>query len=156
MIKEYSNIPISSLAAAAQGFLDLTFYSSRKVREGKFIFYNYPHFCTFLENYSKFINQTNLKSSQYVFLSYLNLYTIKKFNQERLIKGINKKGNLDYISSNMSLDVVTEEFIHAHNYGLPVNSKNGMAINFELSKKEKPIILEERDLLLVRTSRKEK
>lgn len=156
LIETYPKIPISSMVSAAQGSLDLTFYSGKKIREGTFTFYNYPHFCTFLESYSQFIKRTHLKSGQCIFLGYLNLYTIKKFKQERLVAGITKTGESDWINGNVSLDAVIEAFLKAHNYGLREDVKQGQAIRYDFSpKKEKPIILEERDLLIVKSRRKE-
>lgn len=155
LIEKYPKIPTSSLAAAAQGFLLVTVYSSQRVREGKFTFYNYPHFCTFLECYSQFIKRTHLKSGQGIFLGYLNLYTIKKFKQERLIKGMNKTDEFDWINGNVNLDRIIEALLKAHNYSLNVESENSQGIKSEFSNNEKLIILDERDLLIIKPKRKE-
>lgn len=150
--KKYSSIPISSLMTAAQGLLNLSLKSSKNVREGRFKFYNYPHFCLFLEDYSEFIKCTDLKSSLYTFLGYFNLYTVKKFDRDRMIKGM--RGKEELVNGIMSLDVVIEVFLEAHNYRLREEAITGKAIKFNLSKNEKPIISEERDFLLLQMSRK--
>ncbi|MEI5993743.1 ParB N-terminal domain-containing protein [Candidatus Enterococcus mansonii] len=151
--KQYKNIPRSALIAAAQGELNLGLQSGQNIREGKFRFYNYPHFCLLLESYSEFIKETSLKSSLYIFLGYFNLYTVKKFDRERLIK--NLKGKQESVNGIMSLDVVVELFLKAHNYRLRGKSNKGSAIKYTLSKKENPIILEERDFLLLQMNWKE-
>ncbi|MGG5342219.1 ParB N-terminal domain-containing protein [Enterococcus sp. AZ192] len=148
VFQKYPNIPLSALTVAAQGLLDLTSQASANVREGMFEFYNYPNFCVFLEDYYEFIKHINIKGTLYTFLAYFNLYTIKKFDKERLMK--NMMGKQELVNEIMSLDIVIEVFLKAHNYRLRGQVYRGNAIKYELSKKEKPIIMEERNFLLYR------
>lgn len=139
-------IPISSLASAGEGYIRLSSQTTKSIREGKFAFYNYEMFEFFLIEYNNFLNKTGLKGGQYVFFAFFDLYTVICFDSERLINGL--KGKEEKVNRNTNSDVILEIFIEAHNYRLGENSS--LAIAYELSKKEKPIITSERNTMLIR------
>lgn len=144
---KYDRIPISSLVASAEGYLKLNSKSQKNIREGRFCFCNYEMFCLLLADYQLFLTKTGVKSGQFTFFAFMNLYTIEVFDFERLVNGIIDKVNL--VNGNNNLDVVTELFLEAHNRNLRDDSD--LAIHYNINKKNKPEILSRRNTILLNT-----
>lgn len=147
LIVQYDKIPISSLIAAAEGYLTLNTRSHNSIREGNFQFYNYEVFCLFLTDYYLFLSKTGIKVGQTTFFAFLNLYTVKIFNFEHLVKHIYTKVKI--INENVNVNIVTEIFLEAYNYKLEKTPE--MVIMYELNKKENPVIKSKRNTILLNT-----
>ncbi|EGP5243165.1 ParB N-terminal domain-containing protein [Enterococcus faecium] len=145
LTNQYKKIPVSSLASAGEGNLNLNARTTKNVREGHFSFYNYEAFCLFLKDYNLFLSRTGVKGGQYTFFAFFNLYTTEIFEFERLVNGIINK--VQNVNSNTNIDVVVEIFLEAHNRGLKEESK--LAIEYFISKKSKPVIKSSRNIILL-------
>lgn len=145
LTEKYIKIPISSLASAAEGNLNLATKTTENIKKGNFSFYNYEVFCSFLDNYYLFLSKTRIKGGQYSFFSFFNLYTTEVFELERLIKGVANK-NYD-INEITNVNVVTELLLIAYNHGLTEDSK--YAIAYYINKQDKPVIKTRRNTILL-------
>ena len=141
---KYIKIPISSLASAGEGYLNLNQHVTNSIREGNFSFYNYDIFCTFLEQYSLFLTETGIKSGQYTLFAFFNLYTTKGFDLERLITGV--ANEVESVNDNNNLYVIMEIFLKAYEYSRLKDKKS--AIIYEINDKEQPDILTTRNTTL--------
>lgn len=108
LAKKYTKIPISSLASAAEGHLNMNSRTTQNVREGKFKFYNYEVFISFLLDYYLFLSRTGIKGGQYSFFAFFNLYTTEVFDLQRLVNGLSNK--IQNVNDNTNNDVVLEIF----------------------------------------------
>lgn len=142
---KYTRIPISSLASAGEGYLNLNSKTTKNIREGTFCFYNFGIFCQFLDDYYSFLSKTGVRGGQYSFFAFFNLYTTEVFDFQRLVNGIANK--IEIINGNTNLDVVTEKFLEAHNFGLKEDSK--LSIEYNINKKDKPVIKARRNTILL-------
>lgn len=145
LYRYYKKVPISSLASAAEGYLTNNALTTKRIREGNFKFYNFEVFSSFLNDYCLFISKTEIKSGQYTFFAFFNLYTTKEFDYERLANGIIEK--IQFINGNTCGDVVLELFLEAHNKGL--KDKSALAIKYIINKKEKPEIISSRNTIML-------
>lgn len=147
LIDTHKGLPLSSVVSAAMGNLALSSIATQAIKTGNFKFIDYHQFSEFLQKYDNFINSVGLTSSQPVFFAFFNLYTTTIFDFMRLINGMKRK-NIEEISETRNLDLVLEFLIRAHNYALREDSL--LAIQFELTKKGKPIVRSPRDYTLVK------
>ncbi|MGG5359637.1 MULTISPECIES: ParB N-terminal domain-containing protein [unclassified Enterococcus] len=142
----YPKIPISSLASAAEGYLSVNSKTTAAIKNGNFCFYNYEMFRTLLTDYTLFLAETKIKSGQYVFFTFFNLYTLENFSFERLTNGIKKKINV--INGNINREIILEEFLKAYNYGLEENNK--AAIQYRINKNDKIVVMTNRNTILLK------
>jgi hypothetical protein len=146
LLSEYNNIiSVSTIAAAAQGFLKLKGISSDNLKKGVFAFYNYKKFCILLDDYKNFLQKVALNKGQFLFFSYFNLYTLNNFDEKRLIAKI--IGKESKIKSIHNTDRLLTTFIDMYNKGAREVDK----INYHILPQEKNRveILNKRDLTLI-------
>ncbi|MGO2893081.1 chromosome partitioning protein ParB [Enterococcus devriesei] len=147
LIIEFAYIPASTLAAAAMGNTRINSSSTKLTKSGKFDFLNYEEFYQFLKSYQQFIEETGLKGSQQTFFAYFELYVTPKFTNVQLINGFKQKDKRQ-IEGMFHQGLVLEFFLKAFNYGLSSNSQS--AIKYKLNQNGDPIVIEEKNPLLIK------
>ena len=139
IIREYRIVSPSSIITVAMGYCNASTLPLNLTREGQFEFYNYDEFIYLLDSYSDFCGQTGLKTHQYTFSSYLELFITNKFSNLQLINGF-KKMNKREVEGVFHKGVVLEFFLRAHNYGLGKNSPK--FIEYKLKHNGDPVVVD--------------
>lgn len=147
LLREFAQVPTSSLIAAAMGYTKVRSSVTNKTKHGDFEFLNYEEFYEVLRRFAEFLEESGIKCSQQIFFAYFELYITPNFQESRLINGF-KKMDKRQIEGVFHKGIVLEFLLKAHNYGLGTNSQS--AIKYKLNQDGNPIILEERNSLLIK------
>jgi hypothetical protein len=147
ILEEFKRISHSALISVAMGNKGNCGKAQEMTRNGLFSFYNYKEFTHLLASYMNFCQQLNLKGTQQIFFSYIELFIVKGFSDDQLIKGFKKKDKRA-VEGVFHRGIVLEYFLQAYNYGLPKNSPK--AIKYKIEKNGDPSVIDVQGMLLIK------
>lgn len=142
ILNKYKPIALADVSSAAEGYLKKSHKSINNIKEGKFKFVNYNEFIVCLDGFQEFIYKTQIKSASGIFITFFNIYSVKKFDLQSFIERMNVNDIRNKIIGVRDEKVLLKLFVETYNYKL--RERSAKYIDYKIEKNRSITILEER------------